>query len=178
MRHVFILNPAAGKNKAALEMRPKIEQLFKNLTLDYAVHTTTAPGDATRLAKMEVEKGDPVRLYACGGDGTLLEVATGIGDAPHAELACVPCGSANDFIRFMENSDRFDDLASLVAGEAKRVDAISCNGKLSLNMCSMGLDANVASRQARYKHWPLVSGPMAYNLALVNTFFRPTGRSG
>ena len=176
MRHVFILNPAAGKKKGALSLIPEIEALFSRYDLEYAIHITDAPGQATALAQAEVAKGDPVRLYACGGDGTLLEVASGMADAPHAELACVPCGSANDFIRFMPDKDRFHDLARLVAGTARRVDAIRCNEKLSLNLCCLGVDADVGARMVKYKHLPLVSGPMAYNLALVNTFFRPLGR--
>jgi hypothetical protein len=40
----------------------------------------------------------------------------------------------------------------------------------------MGLDADVADRMVRYKHLPLVSGSMAYNLALVQTFLRPLGQ--
>lgn len=176
MRHVFILNPAAGKNQKALNLLPRIEQVCQKHGLDFAVHTTTHPRHATELAQHEMQKGDAVRLYACGGDGTLLEVATGIGDAANAELVCVPCGSANDFIRFFPNAERFKDLETLVLGTARRIDAISCNGKLSLNACSMGMDADVAARQKRYKHLPFVSGPMAYNLAIAQTFFSPFGK--
>ena len=176
MRHVFILNPAAGKKKTALELLPQIEKLFSRYDLEYAVHVTDAPGQATAIARAEVEKGDAVRLYACGGDGTMLEVASGMEGAAHAQLACVPCGSANDFIRFMPNAAQFRELERLVAGEARSVDAIRCNDKLSLNLCCLGVDADVGARMSKYKHLPLVSGPMAYNLALVNTFFRPLGR--
>lgn len=176
MRHVFILNPAAGKTRSALALVPAIEQFFRAHPMEYAIHVTNAPGKATELARAEAEKGDAVRLYACGGDGTLLEVASGMQDAPNAELACIPCGSANDFIRFMDYPERFRDLAAQVMGTARKVDAISCNGKLSLNLCCMGLDAEVGDRMVQYKHLPGVSGPMAYNLALVNTFFRPLGQ--
>lgn len=176
MRHVFILNPAAGKKKSALELVPQIEELFSRYDLEYAVHVTDSPGQATAIARAEVAKGDEVRLYACGGDGTMLEVATGMEGATHAQLACVPCGSANDFIRFMPDAPQFRELARLVAGEARPVDAIRCNDKLSLNLCCLGVDADVGARMVQYKHLPLVSGPMAYNLALVNTFFRPLGR--
>ena len=176
MRHVFILNPAAGKNKKALDLIPRIEQVCQNHNLDFTVYTTTHPRHATELSQYEAQKGDAVRLYACGGDGTLLEVASGIGDAANAELVCVPCGSANDFIRFFPDSERFSNLEALVLGTARRIDAILCNGKLSLNVCSIGMDADVANRQKRYKHLPFVSGPMAYNLAVAQTFFSPFGK--
>jgi YegS/Rv2252/BmrU family lipid kinase len=176
MRHVFILNPAAGKKRSALSLLPEIENFFRKYPFEHTVHVTERSGEATLLAQRETEKGDPVRLYACGGDGTLQEVVSGMVDAPHAELACVPCGSANDFIRFMPEPERFRDIASQVMGTARKVDAIRCNDKLSLNLCSMGMDADVGARMVNYKHLPLVSGPMAYNLAIVRTFFSPLGQ--
>ncbi len=177
MRHVFILNPAAGKKEKALALISHIENLCKQHEMDYSVHITKHPNHATEIAQNEVAVGDSVRLYACGGDGTLLEVATGIGSAENAELACVPCGSGNDFVRLFPHSEQFLNLEALVFGTTCRLDTISCNGKLSLNVCSIGLDADVASRHKRYKHLPLVSGSMAYNLAIAQTFFSPLGKS-
>lgn len=176
MRHVFILNPAAGKKQAALALKPQLEALFQQYRLEYTIHVTSRAGEATELARRETEAGDPVRLYACGGDGTLLEVATGMADAPHAELACVPCGSGNDFVRALPNSRLFQNLEAQIAGTARKIDAIRCNGRLSLNLCCLGLDADVGARMVKYKHLPGVSGSMAYNLALVDTFFRPLGQ--
>lgn len=176
MRHIFILNPAAGKHQDALALRPQIEAFFRDHPMDYTVYETSAPNEATAITRRECQKGDAVRFYACGGDGTLSEVAIGMADAPHAELACVPCGSANDLLRFMPNKERFWDITAQILGTARKVDAISCNGMLSMNICSLGVDADVAARMVRYKHLPLVSGPMAYNLALVDTFLRPLGQ--
>lgn len=175
MKHVFILNPAAGKHRAALQIKPQMEAFFEANPLEHAFYVTSRPGEATEIARKEAAAG-AVRLYACGGDGTVLEVLNGMGDAPHAELACVPCGSGNDFLRFLPDEERFRDPVALVCGTAKKVDAIRCNDSLSLNMCSMGMDANVADRMARYKHLPLVSGSMAYNLAIVRTFFGRIGQ--
>lgn len=177
MRHVFILNPAAGKVEAAVALKPEIEAFFQNYPMDYRIYITDRPGHATELVKAELETGDKVRLYACGGDGTLLEVLNGMDGKDNGELACIPCGSGNDFLRMMPDRDGWNDWRSLVMGTAKPVDAIRCNGRLSLNMCSMGVDADVANRMVKYKHLPFVSGPMAYNLALVNTFLRPLGQS-
>ena len=176
MRHVFILNPAAGKSQAALELEPAIHAFFKEYPMDYRICVTERPGHATEIVKEETATGAPVRFYACGGDGTVLEVLGGLVEAPHAELACVPCGSGNDFLRMFPERELFDDLSALIMGTVRPVDAISCNGKWSLNICSMGLDADVANRMVRYKHLPFVSGPMAYNLALVQTFLRPLGQ--
>lgn len=176
MRHIFILNPAAGKTQAALQLLPTIEAFFKEYPMEYRVCVTDRPGHATEIVQEEVATGDAVRFYACGGDGTVLEVMNGLAEAPNAELACVPCGSGNDFLRMLPDRELFDDLKALIMGTAKPVDGILCNGKWSLNMCSMGMDADVANRMVRYKRLPFVNGSMAYNLALVQTFLRPLGQ--
>lgn len=175
MRHVFILNPAAGKSQGALALRPIIEAFFDEYPMDYCIYETDRPNHATELARQEVETEDTVRFYACGGDGTLLEVLNGIDGAENAEIVSVPCGSGNDFLRLFPNKELFSDIKALVMGTAKPMDAIRCNGRLALNVCSMGIDADVADRMIRYKHLPFVSGSMAYNLALVQTFLRPLG---
>lgn len=170
MKHCFVLNPIAGKNRAALQLRPMIESLFESRPEEFEIHVTTDVGEATEYTKKVTAEGE-VRVYACGGDGTVLEVVNGIIEAPHAELACVPCGSGNDFLRFFPDHERFRDLSAQVCGKAQRMDLIKCNDMYSLNICSMGLDANVADRMVNYKRLPLVSGSMAYNLALARTFF-------
>ncbi len=171
MKHVFILNPVAGKNQSSLQLKPLISSFFEaHRTLEHEIHITTHAGDATEYAKKVTAEGE-TRVYACGGDGTVLEVLNGIAGAPHAELACVPCGSGNDFIRSFPRKERFHDLKALITGQAQHMDLIRCDGRYSLNMCSMGMDANVADRMVQYKRLPLVNGPMAYNLAIVRTFF-------
>ncbi len=176
MRHVFILNPAAGKTQAALQLQPMIEAFFKEYPMEYRICITERPGHATEIVREETAMGDAVRFYACGGDGTVLEVVNGLAESANAELACVPCGSGNDFLRMLPERELFDDLRAVIMGTARPTDAILCNGKWSLNMCSMGMDADVANRMVRYKHLPFVNGAMAYNLALVQTFLRPLGQ--
>ena len=175
MKHVFILNPVAGKYQSALQIRPKMEAFFEAHPMEHEFFVTSHAGEATEIARRETAEGH-VRVYACGGDGTVLEVLNGIGEAPHAELASVPCGSGNDFLRFFPNEALFHDPVALVCGTAQPLDIIRCNDMLSLNICSMGMDATVADRMVKYKHWPLVSGSMAYNLAVARTFFGRLGQ--
>ena len=186
MRHVFIVNPTAGKHADALKLLPEIQACFADRPEDCAIHITAYSGHATSIAKKAVAQADtPVRLYSCGGDGTLLEVVTGLyaatgGADAQVELAVVPCGSGNDFIKVFGTAEAFRNLPNLIAGTSRYVDGIRClrEGKeplISLNICSMGMDAKVAYKMEKYKHWPLVSGSMAYNLALVDVFFHRLG---
>lgn len=175
MRHVFILNPCAGKTQAALALREEIENYFNSHGGEYAIRLTDGVGAATRIAQEECAKGDAVRLYACGGDGTLHETANGIPPYSQAELTAVPCGSGNDYVRIFGGNEPFLDLPSLIEGVAMPVDAVACDGRLSLNIAAIGMDAKVAAKMIRYKHLPGVSGSLAYNLAIVDVLCHPIG---
>ncbi len=182
MRYVFIVNPKAGKRGRALEWLPRIQAYFgaHPEAGEYRLHITQAPGEATRLAKeasAEAERtGMPLCLVACGGDGTLMETAGGMAGGAEVRLACLPCGSANDFIRCFGTAEEFADLDVLVHGRVRMVDAIRCGQALSLNLCSMGMDADVADKMTKYKGFPLVSGSLAYELAIVDVFCHRIGK--
>ena len=176
MRHVFILNPVAGKNQAALALREKIDAYFADHPdAEYSIRLTDGVGAATRIACEECERGD-VRLYACGGDGTLQEVAQGIpAGRSDVELTVVPCGSGNDFVRTFGGAEAFCDLKDLLEGVALPVDAVDCGDLISLNIAAIGLDAAVALKMQKYKKWRGVSGSMAYNIAVVDVICHPIG---
>lgn len=116
-----------------------------------------------------------MRLYACGGDGTLTETATGAAGCPRAQIAAVPCGSANDYVRSYGGTAAFLDIPAQVHGRAVPVDAVDCGDRVSMNSASMGMDAAVAQKMVRYKNLPLVSGPMSYNLAIADVFCHRIG---
>lgn len=176
MRHVFILNPVAGKNQTALALKDKIDAYFANHPEhEYSVRLTDGVGAATRIAGEECERGD-VRLYACGGDGTLQETANGIPTGrDDVELTVIPCGSGNDFVRTFGGGEPFCDLKDLIEGVAVPVDAINCGNCISLNIASIGLDAAVGQKMQKYKSLPGVSGSMAYNIAVVDVICHPIG---
>ena len=75
MRHVFLINPAAGKYDRTGEFTQTIRAACEGL--DYEILVSRAPGDCTHIAQAAASSGEPVRLYACGGDGTLNEVVNG-----------------------------------------------------------------------------------------------------
>lgn len=176
MRHVFILNPAAGKIHAAMRLPERIRAYFDaHPALEYSIRQTDGPGDATRIAAAECAADDEVRLYACGGDGTLQETADGIPHGSRAELTVIPCGSGNDYVRVFGGREPFWNMEELVGGIAIPVDAIDCDGRRSLNIASIGMDAKVCAKMSRYKNLPGVGGSMAYELAIADVFCHPIG---
>ena len=168
MKHIFIINPAAGSRDRTKDYRQAIEESCAGL--DYVIHVSKAPGDCTRIAREAARTGAEVRLYACGGDGTLNEVAAGAAGYANAAVTVFSGGSGNDFTKLFSDPDAFRNLDRLLESEETVFDMIRCNGDLALNICSVGLDARIGTDVANYKRLPLLSGFRAYAIsALINT---------
>lgn len=176
--HLFIVNPAAGKTdrtefiaKAATAAQND-EKIDGNVT----VYTTKAPGDARAFVCSQLQNAKvPMRVYACGGDGTVHEVVQGIRDAgnPAVSFGIVPTGSGNDFIRsFPIPESRFRSIRDMMHGRTFLCDLIRVTDDdgsdlICVNVASAGFDAAVCRRMQSFRRVPLVSGSAAYNLSLV-----------
>lgn len=175
MRYVFIINPAAGKKGAAVAMGEKIRAFCREQGLEAVFYQTESCGHARELARKEAESGLPVRLYAVGGDGTLNEVAAGAAGFENAAVGVFPCGSGNDFIRAIGTAEDFLNISRQLRAPVRLIDKIDTDRQQALNVCSLGLDAEVAYHMNDFKKWPFVSGPMAYNLSLVKCLLSRLG---
>jgi len=171
MKHLFLINPAAGKFDHTAVVTEAVRRVFAGRPDDAAeILLTEGPGHAAELARDACRPGDPLRIYACGGDGTLNEVVNGAAGFPNAAVTHYPCGSGNDFIRIFRDPAAFRDLARLADGEIAEFDLIQAGGRLSLNICSIGFDARIGTSIDRYRRLPLVTGSGAYVLStIVNT---------
>ena len=96
MKHLFIINPAAGSRDRTEKYRREIESICGKKGLDYKIHVSAAPGDCYRAAREAALTGEEYRLYACGGDGTLNEVAAGAAGYPNAAVTCYRGGRYRD----------------------------------------------------------------------------------
>jgi len=170
MKHIFIINPAAGSRDRTKDYTRTIEECCRDL--DYAIHVSQGPGDCTRLAREAAESGEEVRLYACGGDGTLNEVAAGAAGYPNAAVTVFSGGSGNDFVKLFSDPEAFRELPRLLDCQEATFDMIRCNDDLALNICSVGLDARVGTDVAHYKRLPLLSGFRAYAVSTVINVIR------
>ena len=165
MKHLFIINPAAGKP----ETTPALERQLAALSFPHEVVYTQKAGDAEVFARNAAKIGDAVRIYACGGDGTLNEVVNGAAGYDNAAITCIPKGTGNDFLKIFGPNyrEQFYDLEALATGPQTSFDLIDCNGKLGIDMVCAGVDARIGAGVHRYKSWPLVSGMGAYVLSLL-----------
>lgn len=167
MKHLFIINPAAGSRDRTQDYTKAIEETCSGL--DYEIYVSKAPGDCTRRTREAGQSGEETRVYACGGDGTLNEVVNGAVGFPNLAVSVYSGGSGNDFVKLFANPQAFFQLEQLLDAEEISYDLIRCNGEYSLNICSVGLDARISSDVGSYKRIPFLTGFRAYAVsALVN----------
>ena len=170
MRHLFIINPAAGSRNQTELYRKQIAEVCEKYGLEYSIRVSGAPGRCCKIAREAAETGKEYRIYACGGDGTLNEVVNGAAGYDNVAITTFACGSGNDFARMFSNPPAFRDLEQLLDAQEVEFDLIRCNDDYSLNICSVGFDARIGTDVSRYKRIPLLHGFRAYAAStVVNT---------
>ena len=178
MKHIFIINPHAGKRDQTSRIYEMADHLREAHGLTCACMLTDRPGGAADMARKLAETGEELRLYACGGDGTISEVANGIAGFSNAAMTAIPTGTGNDFLKnFGPDMEKFQDAENLWAGEVFPLDLIACNGRLCLTIACNGIDARIADSVHQYGHSPLLHGRNSYLASVaVNFLFKPIGR--
>ena len=73
MRHLFILNPVAGGGRRTEAVRAEIVETMGAQDDPWEIYETLGVQDATRRVREAAADLEPLRVYACGGDGTLNE---------------------------------------------------------------------------------------------------------
>ncbi len=175
MKHIFIINPAAGKSDSTAPVAAGIRRTCVERQLDYEILTTEYPRHAIELVKKKAVEyaGRTMRFYACGGDGTLNEVAAGAAGLANVSITHYPCGSGNDFIKlFGVDCQAFKDLNALIDGKEVALDYMETDCGACINVFSVGVDARVASGMQKYKRIPMLHGAMAYNISTVENVLK------
>ena len=104
MKHIFLYNPAAGQGDAKACIEATVAQ-----HPDCELYVTREPRDATRYTEKRIASSPDEKLcfVACGGDGTINEVASAVAGHKNACFTVYPCGSGNDFVKIFGGRERF-----------------------------------------------------------------------
>ena len=174
MKHFFIVNRASGKKGTHDALVEKINSFCLQQELDYEVRFTEYPSHAKWIVKSELaKKAGAIRFYACGGDGTVNEVASGLVGENSAELAVIPVGTGNDFVRSFTPSGSFMSIEHQINGESIRVDTVSAGESIFINMLNVGFDsAVVATISCLRDKTSLMRGKLAYIFGLIINLFK------
>ena len=74
MRHIFIVNPVAGRRKDSAAVIRKIENACHRHGLEYDIYLTSHPDHASEIVRTaaRMHEGRDLTFYACGISGMLM----------------------------------------------------------------------------------------------------------
>ena len=145
MHYCFIINAEPSKTGNIDKIQADINNLEEKI--DYEIYRTTAQKTATVFVKEYCTKHpqEETCFVACGGDGTINEVSTGMVGAQNKHLAVLAYGSGNDFIKYYEGKN-FLNVRDLINGTPHKIDILKVgDDRYSINVCNFGFDSVVAS---------------------------------
>lgn len=160
MRHLFLINPHAGKYDRTQEMREKLRTALAGRDEPWEAAVTQYPGHGARAGP-----------GGGGGGGSRCASMPAAATAPltrllpepqasaNAAVTHYPMGSGNDFLRmFGPDACRFYDLRALLDAPQAPVDLIECNGGWPSMSARWGSTPASVLVRADFKKLPLVSG--------------------
>nr|WP_162990667.1 diacylglycerol kinase family protein [Maliibacterium massiliense] len=165
--YYFIINPVARHGRC-MRIAPRVLAMLDARGIPYAAAYTQAPGHATALAA-EAAAAGYANIVVVGGDGTIYEAVQGV-SAYNVRLGFIPAGTGNDFVKSLGipvHPERA--LEALLAAQPHPVRVGLCNGRVFLNIASLGFDAAVVAWTARFKK--RLSGMFAYLCGVIAAVF-------
>jgi diacylglycerol kinase (ATP) len=190
---LIIVNPASAGG-ATGRAWPGIASQVRSHFGAFAVSFTSKRGEAVEIAEHEARAGRRF-IIACGGDGTISEVANGIIRADTcAELGVLPSGTGGDFRRTLGVPARTADAARLMrAGATRMIDVgrVLFTGergeeesRFFVNVASFGMGGDVINRVKSREGLPagaarLLGGRLSFAAAALQatfTFEKPSVR--
>jgi YegS/Rv2252/BmrU family lipid kinase len=146
---LVIINPTSAGGATGAEW-PRLASDLRTHFGPFACAFTEGAGDGRRIAAHEARAGRGF-IIACGGDGTISEVANGI-----MELGVLPSGTGGDFRRTLRLPARAADAAAALRNgrtqliDVGRVEYLNHAGesetRFFLNVASCGMGGEVVRR--------------------------------
>ena len=181
MKYIFVINPGSGKRRKQVRLLNNIEAAVRKMGVCHEIYYTAAEKDGERYVRELCERNaasenrQKLRIYACGGDGTINEVVNGAFGYDDVEIGAVPLGTGNDYIRNYGEASDFLNIERQLAGESVCCDLISYSAEYDgmltegycANMFNIGFDCNVVDMTSQVKRWPLVGGSLAYLISVA-----------
>lgn len=167
MVHIFIINSHAGIQKFSDGLR---NHLAKNHSdIEYHIFHTRYIWHERKLISeiLDLFGDEKLRIYCCGGLGTISNAMYSVEDFSNIEFAYCPRGFANDFLNVFskEDAELFKDIDNLIDGEVKKIDYIKTNHGNCLNNFSVGLDSAQVSKMTQFRDSTMFGIGIPYLLA-------------
>ena len=167
---IVVTNPSAGQDQPFLKL---LNSVFKTANLTWDVRLTMQEGDGKLLAEEAVARGAKV-VVAFGGDGTVVDVASGL-IGTKVPLGILPGGTSNMMSRAFNIPQDLESAAALIAshysGQAYPVYIGKANDHYFQQLIGIGTQAQMvegADRSAKDR-----LGFFAYILAGLRALSNP-----
>ena len=141
-KHIWIIaNPVSGGGKWLENKAETIERLSPYFVCH--ILETTQTTSARSLTQQAIKNGAKT-IIACGGDGTLTEVATELVNTD-ITMGILPMGTANALAHVLYGiSSKFIPLSTacdvIIAGKKTKIDSAKCNDNLMLLLAGLGFE--------------------------------------
>jgi len=156
--HLFIINPRSfWKKTYQNQIVAGIHDFFREIkNNEYDVHVSQFPRDAVGFIPLfakNLPDTTTLRVYAVGGDGILFDCLNGIMGLKNVELAAIPYGYTNNFIRGFDKNERnlFRLMSHQYDAPTIPVDVMRCGNNYALNYCAVGVEAETVQRTGKIR---------------------------
>lgn len=151
----FIINPISGKGKHNIDYN-YLRAFFQEEEYDLKVAFSKYKKHAISLTESAVEAGADI-VVACGGDGTIHEVATQI-VGKDIFFGIIPVGSGNGLASNLSiPKDIEQAILKIKTGRILKMDVGSVNGEYFFSNMGFGIDATIIESYEKSGKHKLVS---------------------
>lgn len=166
----FIVNPISGKGKHEITAS-YLKSFFPNDRYIIQVDYTEHKNHATELTKMAIETSPDI-IVACGGDGTINEVASCL-IGTKIKLGIIPVGSGNGLAANLKIPRKLSEALQLIkTGNTTSIDVGKVNNHYFFSNMGIGIDAMIIKKYGHSGKRTLIS---YIKSALSASFhFKPT----
>lgn len=156
MTHIhFIVNSIAGKGNNSIDLG-LIEKHFNKETYTISIKSTSFKKHAIRLTQESISEQADI-IVACGGDGTINEVASCLVNSSII-LGIIPLGSGNGLASNLNIPKSIDKALQIIKNQAiKRIDVGQLNNNYFFSNTGIGFDALVVKNYEASKERTLTS---------------------
>jgi YegS/Rv2252/BmrU family lipid kinase len=165
LRHVFMINENTNKIAVIELLLQRIKGICNEDGLTYEIYRTTSAEDGQEHVVTLAKSGIPLRVYICGGDGTISNIINAAYSYKNISFAVIPLGTGNDFIRSFGSKEDFAQIRKMIYGDSVNIDLIKAGDRICVNMLNIGFDEKVVKYVQDKRHYHIMRNSFAYTFA-------------
>lgn len=156
MKHIhFIVNTIAGKGDNKIDLA-RLESYFKKAVFTINIKLTSYKKHAIKLTQESISEQADI-IVACGGDGTINEVASCLVNTTII-LGIIPIGSGNGLASNLNIPKNIDRALQIIKAQVvKKIDVGQLNNNYFFSNTGIGFDALVIKNYEASNERTLIS---------------------